>query len=342
MNNDQKKTRLNEEVNQIISTSLPAKSAKEIATDVDDVNQLSLISNFITTKEITTSAFIKLIKKKKTKKFDEDDKEKALLSLEEHDPNGERLWGLISQSSLPEALRGWVWIAAKRRLSAILGQNFNSHDMNATNILKNLCASLKLDIRSEDKNKSKTANNWLRICICWLIEEKSLDILHAAELISPIYFPDPKKVKRLVAKALGKGRDKELKLAVASVMLSGEIVKKAKVEQKREQHVSASLREKLTKAERDISALKSELEGVQKGLERKEIEFNNLSVQFDNERQHWSYDLATTKSKQQVFLRNQVTPLVADAVDALEIEPPAPHVALRRLARVKTIIEEDA
>ncbi len=38
------------------------------------------------------------------------------------------------------------------------------------------------------------------------------------------------------------------------------------------------------------------------------------------------------------LLRERVVPLLSDAVDALEIEPPAPHIALKRLKAVLSII----
>ena len=54
----------------------------------------------------------------------------------------------------------------------------------------------------------------------------------------------------------------------------------------------------------------------------------------------WGHDLSETKAEQRVLLRERVAPLLSDAIDALEIDPAAPHIALKRLKTVLSIIDE--
>jgi hypothetical protein len=60
----------------------------------------------------------------------------------------------------------------------------------------------------------------------------------------------------------------------------------------------------------------------------------------ETERHHWGHDLSETKAGQRVLLRERVAPLLSDAIDALEIDPAAPQIALKRLKTVLSIIEE--
>jgi len=56
------------------------------------------------------------------------------------------------------------------------------------------------------------------------------------------------------------------------------------------------------------------------------------------ERHHWGYDMSETKAQHRMLLNERVAPLLADAIDALEIDPPAPSVALKRVKAVLKVI----
>jgi hypothetical protein len=75
-------------------------------------------------------------------------------------------------------------------------------------------------------------------------------------------------------------------------------------------------------------------------LAKKSDALSTAQSQLEAERQHWGRDLSETKAEQRVLLRERVAPLLSDAIDALEIEPAAPHIALKRLKTVLSIIDE--
>lgn len=53
------------------------------------------------------------------------------------------------------------------------------------------------------------------------------------------------------------------------------------------------------------------------------------------------HDLAEAKGEQLVFLRDRLKPLLSDAKDALEIDPPAMDVALRRIKASLAAIDRE-
>jgi hypothetical protein len=297
------------------------------------------ISLFFTNPKISPSVFLKVLRSAKVKRFKKDDEQKALIAIE-GDTNGDRLWALMSQANLPEVVDRWIWTVAQNRLKLAVGHDFNPLDTNSTYILQNLRKALEPGLRSKEKSDVKHAENWLRIGICWLIEKRSIQLWAVAETISSVFFPDTKNSKLLVHRAISKGSKKDLKLSVATVTLSNEIVVRAKSDLTDERRLSNSLRIKLSEAEKRIEDLTSELASLRDGLTEKEKAFNTVSTQLENERHHWGHDLSETKAGQRVLLGERVAPLLSDAIDALEIDPPVPNVALKRIKAVLNIIGE--
>jgi hypothetical protein len=339
---------MNEETNSLTADQENA-SAKQVdklprADEVLSDNKrdeiiLPEISTFFTNLELTPSTFLKVLRSQKVNRFKKEDEQKAIIAIE-GDTNGGRLWSLMSQANLPEAVERWIWTAAQDRLKLIVGPDFNQFDTNPTHLLQNLCKTLEPALRSKEKAEVKHAENWLRIGICWLIEKRSIQLWTVGELMSSIFFNGTKNSELLVHRAISKGGIKDLKLSVATVSLGNDMVAQAKSNLADERHLSNSLRIKLSEAEKTIESLKSELATIRAEFIEKENELNNIRTQFDNERHHWGHDLSETKAGQRVLLGERVAPLLSDAIDALEIDPPVQKVALKRIKAVLNIIGE--
>ena len=50
--------------------------------------------------------------------------------------------------------------------------------------------------------------------------------------------------------------------------------------------------------------------------------------------------MVETLARHHVLLNERIAPLLSDAIDALEIEPPVPHLSLRRIKSVLKIIKD--
>jgi hypothetical protein len=298
------------------------------------------ITAFFSDPKISPSSFLKVLKDEKILRFKRADEEKVSALMETDDPSGERLWALMSQTSLPDAVDRWIWTAAQDRLRNVIGSNFDPHDTNASEVLKTLRDALAPQLRSKDKNEEKKAGNLLRIGICWLVEKRSIQLWPAAEVISSVFFANAKGASQLVNRAISKGRPNELKLAVATVVLGNDMVARAKSERDDEGRISNNLRFQLSEAQKKIENINAELAIVRAELEQRTTALKNVETQLQNDRHHWGHDLSSIKAKQRALFREKVIPLLSDAVDALKEEPLAPHVALRRVEAILSIIEK--
>ena len=256
------------------------------------------------------------------------------------DPEAERFWSLMAQASPPEPVDGWLWSAAQARLREQLGEAFDPQDHDAGRIFKSVLRELSAALGSEKKDDKRRAENILRIAICWLVEKRSLKTWQVAEQLPPVLFKDLKAATRAAQRAVQKGRPSELRIAAAMAALGDQMVKVAEEEQTRERHISNDLRHRLDDANRKIEKLRAELEDAKSTISEQETANANLEKTLAAERHHWGHDLTETKAEQKVLLGERLGPLLADAIDALEIDPPAPGTALRRVKAALSVIEE--
>lgn len=286
------------------------------------------------------TGFFKVLRKNEVKRFRPADQETAANLMRSKDPDAERLWSLMAQASPPEPVDAWMWAAAQSRLKEQLGEVFDPHDHDAGRILKSVLRELSAALGSENKDNKRRAENILRIAICWLVEKRSLKTWQAAEQLPPVLFKDLKAATRAAQRAVQKGRPSELRIATAMAALGDQMVKAAEEEQARERRISNDLRHRLDDANRKIEKLQTELEDAKSTISEKEIAIANLDKTLVAERHHWGHDLTETKAEQRVLLGERLGPLLADAIDALEIDPPAPGTALRRVKAALAVIEE--
>jgi hypothetical protein len=299
------------------------------------------ISAYFADPKISPSAFLKILKSKKVKRFKKYDEERAQAALIADD-SGERLWAIMSQASLPEAVERWIWPAASLSLKEVIGKDFDPQDTNPVQVLQSLRKALRPRLDSKDKKEKKAATNWLRIGICWLIRNRSIDLWLVTDVISSIFFEDAKKAKSEVKRAISRGTIKEFRLLLANGRFGNDIVASARAELTDEKRLSNSLRIELSDAEKRIRTLESDITTLRAELAQKEEDLKAVQKQFENERQHWGHHISETKAGQRVLLGKRVTPLLTDAVDALEIEPPGPSTALKRIKAVLKVIEESS
>ncbi len=234
----------------------------------------------------------------------------------------------------------WKWTFAQDRLRSIIGLDFDPLDTDASRVLRTLCSALRPKLKSKEKNEQKSAMNWFRIGICWLTKKRSIQPWLTAEAISSIFFTDTKGASGLVNRAISKGRTNEIRLAVATVMMGNDVVARTKSERDDERRLSNSLRIQLTDEKKKNENLVAELEAAHADLANKKEALEEITTRLENERHHWGHDLSETKAGQRVLLGERMAPLLSDAIDALEIEPPAPEVALKRIKAVLSIIHE--
>ena len=296
--------------------------------------------DFFSSERPSASAFIKSLKKHDVKRFRVSDQDAVAKLMPINDPDLERLWALVSQASLPEPIDAWIWGATQARLKECLGDEFDPHDSDPERILRFLSRNLSSGLSSEPKDGSKRTENLLRVAICWLVEKRALKPWYVARKMSNVLFKDLRGPLDVAQRAVQKGKTSDFRLAAAMVALGDRMVQVAEEEQNRERDISTTLRQRLDDANSHLARISSELANAKIAMDLQEKNIAELTKTLADERQHWGHDLTETIAEQRALLGDRLGPLLSDAIDALEIEPPAPGTALRRLKAALLTIDE--
>ena len=326
-----------------------AKRPPARGAPVSEIEIPTTLSGYFQERRASPSAFFKVLRKKEVKNFLKNDKEAAGKMMMALDPEGERLWALMSQTSVPAAVDKWIWEASEARLGERFGEAFDPKSYGAygaARTLKTVLDVLSPGLRSDQKEKEKHAGTWLRIAICWLMEKRALDAWQSVEELRPFFFPELKsaasleKAASVAKKAIQKGKAGELRLSVAMAGLGEQMVRIAEKERNRERNMAADLRRRLGDSRDKIERLASDLEDAGRTITDHEAAIAKLERTLADERQHWGHDLTETRAEQKALLGERLGPLLEDAIDALEINPPAPGTALRRVKAALAVIQE--
>lgn len=295
---------------------------------------------YFSTDRPSSTAFFKALKKHDVKRFRVSDQDAAAKLMPTKDPDLEHLWALVSQATLPEPIDAWIWGAIQARLKDCLGDEFEPHDSDPERILRFLLRNLSSGLSLEPKDESKRTENLLRIAICWLVEKRALKPWYVARQLRTVLFKDLRGPLDVAHRAVQKGKTSDLRLAAAVAALGDRMVQAAEEEQSRERDISTNLRQRLDDANAQLARLSSELANAKMTMAVQETNIAELKKTLSDERQHWGHDLTETKAEQRALLGDRLGPLLSDAIDALEIEPPAPGTALRRLKAALLTIDE--
>ena len=319
-----------------------SKDLEGIARDTDaKIEVKPELVSFFASSEISVTSFFRAIKKSEKKRFLNEDKTSALELMRSSDKNGERIWALISQSQLPEPIDAWIWSAVQTRLSDVLGNDFDPQQFDSTKILTSIVNKLRLDLKSENEEIKKQSENWFRISVCWLIEKKNLRSWDVASKVFSIVFPDDQKASDLSTRVIARGKKKEFEVAVAMSGLGDEKLQTTLLECMNLKQALNELDHRHRDLRNSFADRKLENEALRAELVVAHEKIADIEKKFADERQHWAHDISATKADQEVLLKERIVPYLTDAIDALEIEPPVPHVALGRLKSLCSIIKDE-
>ena len=194
-----------------------------------------------------------------------------------------------------------------------------------------------------NRSRCSLANSNLDLAIdrtrCWLcsLVRRFLDDLDWKKLKSAASLA---KAASMAKKAIQKGKAGELRLSVAMAGIGEQMVRIAEKERNCERNMAADLRRRLGDSRDKIERLASDLEDAGKTITDHEAAIAKLERTLADERQHWGHDLTETRAEQKALLGERLGPLLEDAIDALEINPPAPGTALRRVRAALAVIQE--
>jgi chromosome segregation ATPase len=232
-------------------------------------------------------------------------------------------------------------MTVQQRLKAALPDDFDLLQADTVETYRSLLRILSASISSAEKDRRESGETLLRLCLAWAVSRRSLDGWTAFEELKSTFFKDDATAARAARKVLTRGKIADISNASAVAGLANEAVREARSQTEREARRQSTLQAQLNVAQAEITELRTELERVSRERDGIAQQLQDAKVQLDQMRQHWGHDVTDIKARHNALLKQRIIPMLSDAIDALEIDPPAPDIALRRLKLALSSIEAE-
>lgn len=269
-------------------------------------------------------------------------KSQALALMRLNDASGSRLWALLSQPALPEAVERWIWPATQKMLAASIGDTLDAFSATPVQLWHAIKEHARPDLRGRDNEARRRGETWLRIGLLWLLRKRGFDPLLAMEDGHELLFRDPEKdARRITARSIQRGKPAEFRLVAALVAMMRATLGSLRRERDEARQQAGGLRQQLDDASTTITQTQAKIADLEARVEELTKELDETKRSAEADRRGLGQQIDGLKAAQRVLLRERMAPLLSDAIDALEIERPALTVALRRAKNVLSIIEEN-
>lgn len=288
---------------------------------------------------VSATAFLKAVRAGKVRRFTDDDTIAASQLSTLNDNDGRRLCALVLQPQLPDAVNRWAWVAVQQKLKSEVPDAFGILEHDAAATFRLIYERVGTLIQSTEKGQRKYGETLLRLSLAWLISQRSFDLWNALEQLRPTFFREPSAAVKATRRILTRGKVGEIKDASGIAGLAQEMVRSALAQRDDERRGQAQLQAKLHGAQSEIVVLKSRIDLIEIERETLSEQLAAANLQLEQSKQHWGHDMVAIKAQQNVLLRERLAPLLKDSLDALEIDPPAPQIALKRLRTALSSIE---
>ncbi len=290
---------------------------------------------------IRPAAFIKAIKSEKIQRFDDGDMQSAPTLMATNDADHARLCGLASQHKMPDAVNRWIWPVVHETLRTAAPKAFELHEMDTPALFGALYRHFSRPELNDAEEKRRT-QNLIRIAMVWLITQRALDPAIALDQFGASRFRERSAALRKTRYALVSGKKNELEIAAAVFALLKENTRVAQAERDQERQRKVQLQDQLVAARQELDGAKRQIAALEQEKQRLAEQSNESTRRFQEGLQHWGHDMTEIKARQKALIRDRVTPLLKDALDALEIQPPAPHISVNRLKKALEVLGEAA
>jgi hypothetical protein len=298
------------------------------------------LASYFGAKPVPVGAFFKVVRDSQVGRFADTDVEEAATQMGEYDGDCRRLLALASQSGRPDAVERWLWPAVQRRLKDLVPGEFDPFGMDAASTLRTLRRQLSGLLESKEPAKRKRSEAVFMLGLKWLASQRALDAWAALDEIRLTFLADGKQTSSVVRRILASGRLADVKNAAAIAGLASDLVQEARKLHDAETRRQVLLRSELDAAQAEIAALKATVEELAKERDASANRAERTASLLKDSEQHWGHDMADLRARQRVFLKERLGPELNDAIDALEIEPPVPQIAVSRLKSALASIQE--
>lgn len=316
-----------------VEQNAKARTQSENCRTVDAPPPEPCIAAYYRNPKIKPTAFLKALREAQVTSFSSNDTEEALQLVADTDPTLSRTVALLGKG--PDTLQRWLNDVAKMALSTYFPDPIRYEFEPAKTLFGSFIRASMQDLVGNDKQRKMRAQNLLRLCLVWLVEQRNLK---PSDALLPIR-KARKKEKQPSEMSLHRDFLRLLKRAKTNQMMDLSLVASvfeieiAQAERERREAiiVQTRLRENETALEAELSAAKDHIEI----LERQRVDLSDKLVstekQLHEERELRALDRTQQEGRSRRFLTERLSPLLSDARDALDSDPPSTKVARQRV-----------
>lgn len=273
------------------------------------------------------------------------DVEEALRNLDAWDSDLRKTFALAGAGNAPPALRRWISDATRhllgRRLKAVsVDPHAAAHEQ-----IGRIAAGLAPLLRAKERGARTAAENLLRLAIR-LVTDARPDF-SAGDALAQLFAPlrEANADARLASAELrervqdaGIAQLRDLSLVQAAALDRIMAAERARSEaQERAAALDAAVA-----VERDrVRELREKLAAAEARAEALDAEVARLGQAIADHRQLGAHGTAEMLARTRTVLVERIDPLLADAIDALEVEPPALKVVKHRIQSGRGVIREE-
>lgn len=319
-----------------------AKEGKEgEATEVAKVAKVvPLLRAYFRTEAMTAATFAKAVSEVKSSKFADDDVVEAEKLREANDLDHRRLLALATLPSHPPQISHWLWPTVRDIIRRRYPHVLEPYSVDVDTAFRRLHRELSGDLTAEVEDVRKRATVILQLGLAWMALQRNLDFGAALQVLGDTFAGSDAAASRLAQQALTSGKMTDIHLAVAISTLTGQAARQVASQRDQELLKRVEVQEKLDEATAHAGELKRRITELEAEVSELRVQAAACRSELDDSRQHWGHDMVEVKTRQATLLQDKVVPMLSDAVDALEIDPAQPKIALRRIRAVLSSIKE--
>lgn len=278
--------------------------------------------------------------KKEPPSFDAADADETLRRLLELDPTLSRTVKLLGKE--PSQVRRWVTEATRAAFNhRLTGRGLE--DESAFARFDRFLRSAADDLQGKDKQRREHAQNLLRLSLPWLVEMQNLKPEEALPLVGRARRARGKTtdLRRDVRRLLFRVPVSQLmNLSLISAFYAKALAEEASARQDAFRKLS-HCRDEQTAQMAETNELRDELSRVAEERDTLDRRLTETAEQLRGQKELRAIDGTQIRGRSRRFLKERVLPLISDAQDAMEFDPPQFDGARQRLNMVVTAITKE-
>lgn len=282
---------------------------------------------------IKPAAFVKAVRAKRVKAFEAEDVSKAVQHLAQNDPLLARTVALLGKG--PDAVARWVVEATKSSLKLFLPDASSDANDTAKRLFDRVVRMSTDDLSAKDRQRRTRAQNLLRLVLDWLTNEGNLTPTDGLVSIRRVA------KKKAVGPLLRRVTFSQLEdLSLISTLFESALAQESK---ERLSVLSAldNWRNRAASLETELQTTTIKLNEADEERIRLSEELSSVKKELREEKELRILDVTQQRGRMRAFLSERLNVPLANARDALELDPPYLEAVRQRIEMAMTAIDDE-